>query len=428
MNDLTTESQSVQRALADRWRDRSPLDLASDAAAPLFGTAGEWDLPEGVIPKRDLLYLAVGIPDADSLPKRALADAAAATLEKPGDLALRYGFGLGPAQLRDWLAERRSVEEGFAVDGDWFQMTNGSSGAIDLIVRSLINPGDVIMSENPTYMGTLHNFRGVRADVQYVPVDDDGMDTRALAALLARLRDDGKRVKLIYTISAFQNPTGATLSRGRRLELLELAAAHDAIVLDDEAYRDLWFDEPPPQALSALAGGWGVVTVGTFSKTVATGIRVGWIHARPELLALFGRMRFAMGQNQLGLRAFGEFLARGEFETHVARMRALYRHKRDLLHRAMLDERLDEFLTWRPPDGGFYIWAGLKPAIDLVPLVRTAVEEGIAVNPGSGFTPAGNVGGDHVRIAYPWTPESQFAEAASRLRTACERVACGDSA
>ena len=220
-------------------------------------------------------------------------------------------------------------------------MTNGSSGGIDLIVRSLIDPGDVIICETPTYMGTLHNFRGVKADVRYVPVDEHGMRTEVLADTLASLRVEGKRVKLIYTIATFQNPSGVTLSLERRLQLLELACEYDAIVLDDEAYRDLWFEAPPPPALSALAGGWGVITVGSFSKTVATGIRVGWVHARPELLALFGRMRFGMGQNQFGLRAFGEFLARGEFEPHLERVRRVYQHKRDLLHQAMLAEHLD---------------------------------------------------------------------------------------
>lgn len=422
-----TELAEVQRALAAHWQDRSPTEFANQLSAPLFGTAGEWDLPKGIEPKRELLYLAVGIPDAESLPKQALADAAAAVLDKPGDLALRYGFGLGPESMRSWLAQRRSEQEGFAVEADWFQMTNGSSGAIDLIVRSLIDAGDVIISENPTYMGTLHNFRGVRADVRYVPVDDQGMDTEALAELMAQLDAEGKRIKLIYTISAFQNPTGVTLCQERRVRLLELACQYDAIVLDDEAYRELWFEQPPPPALSAMAHGYGVITVGSFSKTVATGIRIGWIHARPEILALFGRMRFGMGQNQLGLRAFGEFLNRDEYEPHLQRVRKLYRHKRDLLHAAMLQAGLAQYLDWQLPHGGFYIWARLKPGMDMQALWRTAVHEGIAVNNGAGFSPGGAAEANCIRIAYAWTSAAQFAEAARRLRLACDRVAAGDA-
>ncbi len=423
-----TDLAEVQESLAAHWQGRSPTEFANELSAPLYGTAGEWDLPKGVEPKRELLYLAVGIPDAQSLPKQALADAAAATLNKPGDLALRYGFGQGPEAMRRWLAQRRSRLEGFPVEADWFQMTNGSSGAIDLIVRSLIDPGDVIISEDPTYMGTLHNFRGVRADVRYVPVDEEGLNTDALQVLLAQLRTQGKRVKLIYTISAYQNPTGVTLSYRRRVRLLELACQYDAIVLDDEAYRELWFDEPPPQALSAMAHGYGVITVGSFSKTVATGIRIGWIHARPEILSLFGRMRFSMGQNQLGLRAFGEFLERGEYDPHLENVRKIYRDKRDRLHEAMLQAGLQQYLDWRPPAGGFYIWARLKAGLDMQALWRTAVEEGIAVNNGAGFSPGGAQDADCIRIAYAWTPAGEFPEAARRLRFACERVAAGDAA
>ncbi len=413
-------------ALAARWRDRSPVEIANALSAPLYGSAGEWDLPADVTPRRNLLYLAVGIPDAESLPKAALANAADVILSRPGDLAFRYGFGMGPEGIRNWLAAHRSTLEGFAVAPDWFQLTNGSAGAIDLVVRSLIDPGDVIVAETPTYMGTLHNFRGVGAEVRCVPVDAHGLDVDALEALLQTLAAQRRRVKLIYTISAFQNPSGATLSPARRERLLALACAHDAMVLDDEAYRELWFDAPPPPALSTLAEGWGVITVGSFSKTVATGIRVGYVHARPELLALFSRMRFGMGQNQFGLRTFGEFLDQGHFEGHVEKVRGVYRRKRDLLHEAMLQAGLAAYLDWQPPEGGFYIWARLKDGLDREAVWRTAVSEGIAVNDGRGFTPEGE--SRHLRIAYPWTSPDDFAEAARRLRLACDRVAAGDAA
>ncbi len=424
------DRDTVAAAMAQAWAEVSPKDMANSFAQPLYGTPGEWDLPQDVVPKKNLLYLAVGIPDSDSLPKAALGESAARVIAKPGDLALRYGFGQGPEGIRAWLAEERSQAENFAVTPEWFQMTNGSSGAIDLVVRSLIEPGDVIIAENPTYMGTLHNFRGVGADVRYVPIDEEGLDTDALEDLLKALTKEGERVKLIYTISAFQNPSGAVLSAARRTRLLELAASYQALVLDDEAYRELWFEERPPRALSAMAKGWGVITVGSFSKTVATGIRVGFIHARPELLALFGRMRFAMGQNQLGLRAFGEFLTSGAYPGHLKKVREVYQRKRDLLHTAMQQAGLGRYLNWQPPGGGFYIWAELQEGLDREALWRTAIHEGIAVNNGRGFAPADGLQegqeSRHIRIAYPWTPESDFVEAAERLSAACARVEAGD--
>ena len=430
---------SLRDKLSARWQQRSPKTIGNQFSAPLFGGAGDWDLPADVKPKRDLLYLAVGIPDADSLPKQQLESASLKVLSQPGDVALRYGFGLGPANIRSWLARQRTETEsthpGFndltPIDGNWFQMTNGSSGAIDLIVRSLIDPGDVIIAENPTYMGTLHNFRGVGAEVQFVPMDKQGLRTDALSNLLEEQKRAGKRVKLIYTISAFHNPTGWTLSEERRQTLLALAYEHDVMILDDEAYRDLWFEHPAPTAISTLADNWGVITTGTFSKTLATGLRVGWIHARPELLSLFGRMRFGMGQNQVGLRAVSEFLEAGDFAPHLEKVRGIYRQKRDALHKALTRE-VSDYMDWDLPNGGFYIWAKLNhdrhPTLNLDALWRTAIEEGVAVNKGSGFSAGGGDAENYIRIAYPWTPIEQFDEAARRLRLACERVITGDPA
>jgi 2-aminoadipate transaminase len=417
----------TRQKLTKRWQTRSPKEVGNLFSAPLYGTAGGWDLPQDITPKKELLYLAVGIPDAATLPKKQLEIASQIVFSQPGDAALRYGFGLGPQQIREWLANRRNKIDNENVTADWFQMTNGSSGAIDLIVRSLINPGDVIIAENPTYMGTLHNFQGVGADIRYVPMDHDGVDTDALAKLLAELKTEGKNVKLIYTISAFHNPTGWTLSEARRHKILDLAYEHDVMILDDEAYRDLWFEEPPPPSFSSLADGWGVITTGTFSKTIATGLRVGWIQARPELLDLFSRMRFAMGQNQVGLRAVSEFLHNGEFEPHLEMIREVYRNKRDKLHEAMTRE-VSQYMDWSKPEGGFYLWAKLKPGLPLESVWRTAVHEGIAVNSGAGFSAGGGDSQNCIRIAYAWTPIEQFDEAATRLRLAFERVAAGDSA
>ncbi len=281
-----TGFDDIKRKLADRWENRSPKDIANQFSKPLFGGAGEWDLPAGITPKKALLYLAVGIPDTNSLPKTQLQTASDRINNMPGDLAWRYGFGLGP--------------------------------------------------------------KGIRAS-------------------------------------------------------------------------------PPPRAISALTDGYGVITTGTFSKTVATGIRVGYIHARPEILSLFGRMRFAMGQNQLGLRAFGAFLEAGDYEPHLANIRNVYRQKRDALDKA-LSKEVGEYLDWQFPEGGFYLWATLKKDMNVTPLWRTAVEEGIVVNPGTGFSQPGTPPAECIRIAYAWTPIEQFAEAATRLRIACERVVAGEAA
>ena len=213
------------------------------------------------------------------------------------------------------------------LDADWFQLTNGSSGAIDLVCRTLINPGDVIIAESPTYMGTLRNFRGMQADIRAVPVDKDGIDIEVLAQLIDTLEEAGKYIKLIYTISTFQNPTGATLSLARRKALLRLAAGHGILILDDDAYGELHFARSPPQSLLSLSGGHGVITVGTFSKTLATGLRIGWIVGQPSIVALFNNMRFAMGLNQLMVRVIARYMDEGVFDEHVLSIAASIRYQ-----------------------------------------------------------------------------------------------------
>jgi 2-aminoadipate transaminase len=421
------ELRETRDRLAALWAERSPAEGASRAAARLFNTPGEWDPPEDVEPKREVLYLSVGIPDSQALPLDAFRAATERVLERGDDAAYRYGFGAGYFPLRRYLAEQRMREDGSEITPDSFQLSNGSSGAIDLIVRSLIDPGDVIIAERPTYMGTLHCFRGALARIELVPMDAQGLDTDALAQLLERLKTEGANVKLVYTISAFHNPTGITLSLPRREALLELAARYDFLILDDEAYRGLWYDTPPPPSLAQLSGGHGVITTGTFSKILATGLRVGWIHAPEPFIQMFGRMRFAMGQNQLALRIVAELANSGVIDAHVESMRALYRDKMRLLADA-LRKHAGEWLTFDEPAGGFYIWARVREGLSSRAVWRTAYAEGVAVNPGDGFASHGDVGGEYLRIAYSWTDRDQLEEAARRLGIACRRVAEGDPA
>jgi len=388
---------------------------------------GEWDPPDGVVAKRDTMYLSVGIPDSATLPRAALNAAMQKVLAENGDASLRYGFGQGYYPLRSALATAYNCLHPCDVTNEWYQLTNGSSGAIDQIVRSLIDPGDVIITETPVYMGTLRNFRGVGARIEAVPVDHEGMRIDALEAKLTALTAAGARVKLVYTISSFQNPTGATLSLARREALLELAARHGFLILDDEAYADLYYDDAPLPSLLALSNGYGVMSVGTFSKTVATGLRVGWMVARPELLAGFTRMRFDMGQNQMALRMMANFLQSGALTSHLPAIRRLYKDKMNTLADALRREAGDH-LSFARPVGGFYLWAKLRDGLTARAVWRTAAHEGVAVNPGHGFLPGDPEGQEFLRIAFAWTPPEQLAEAAHRIGVACARVSRGDIA
>ncbi|MCP4622934.1 MAG: PLP-dependent aminotransferase family protein [bacterium] len=410
------------------WLNRDFRDVASLAAKGIIDSPGEWDPPKGVVPRRELMFLSIGEPDTDSLPRDLINNAMRQVMNRKDDSALRYGYGIGYFPIRKYLSERYSRIRGFEVTEDWFWLANGSSSAIDMVVRALIDPGDVIIAEAPTYMGTLKNFRAMMADIHTVPVDSEGLDTDQLAQKVQELRQKGKRVKLVYTISSFQNPAGVTLSRDRKEKLLELAAEEGFLILDDDAYGELYYENQPSIPLSALSEGSGVITVGTFSKIVATGLRIGWIHAHPDFFKTFGRMRFDMGQNQMALRMMGRFLSDGHLEEHVKRVRALYQKKMNIIS-AAIEKHAGEYLSFKQPQGGFYLWITLADGLTANNVWRTAMEEGVLVSPGFAFFPDRvDKSGEHLRIAFAWTPTDQLEEAVKRIACACRRVQSGDSA
>jgi len=419
--------EKTQLKLAQLWQGRSLGDLANEATRRLMAEPGDWDPPVGITPKHKTIPMAIGVPDAETLPKNALADAARAVLEQDGEAAYVYGFGMGYTGLRSQLAERFSAAHQFEVDEDWFQLTNGSAGAIDLICRCLIEPGDVIIAESPTYMGTLRNFRGVLAEIQATPMDSEGIQIEPLSQLIQQLKADGKRIKMIYTISTFQNPTGACLPLSRRKSLLALAAEHNILILDDDAYGELYFGDQPPASLLALAKGYGVITVGTFSKILATGLRVGWIQGDPELVQMMGKMRFAMGLNQAFVRILSKYMENGVLDQHVTSVRQLYHQKMTMLADA-LDYHCGEFMTFTRPLGGFYLWITLN-GMSAESVWRTAAEEGVAFNRGTNFFPGKSAPAtENLRLAYPWTRSDDIETGVLRIRKACERVKMGDGA
>ena len=421
------ELKKIQQKLSSHWSQIDTATLVNDVTRSLMQDRGDWDPPVGVEPKLKTIPLSIGIPDTESLPKEALRQSANRIFSRPGEAAFVYGFGMGYRRLRAQLAEMYSNERGMQVTDDWFQLCNGSSGAIDLIGRTLVQPGDVIISESPTYMGTLRNFRALQADVQSVPMDQDGLITSELETLIKRLLENGKQIKFIYTISTFQNPTGATLATDRRIELLRIAAKYKILILDDDAYGSLYFESKPPPPLSALSAGHGVLTVGTFSKILATGLRIGWIHGTPDLVALFGKMRFAMGLNQQMARTVSDYIAAGNLNSHADSVRSIYRNKMETLADA-LTQHAGEFVQFTRPKGGFYLWVNLTNSLRTQDVWRTGAEEGVAFTRGVNFYPSRVDPDEHIRIAFSWTRLDEIEEAAIRFGRACRRVAAGDGA
>jgi len=298
-------------------------------------------------------------------------------------------------------------------------ITSGGIDCMELIAKSYIDAGDVVVVEAPTYLGAIMAFRGYEADVRGVPVDADGLRVDALAELLA----GGLRPKILYTIPDFQNPTGLTLSAPRRADLVALARRYGFLVVEDVAYRDLGFSQPPPPSLWSMAPDV-VVQAGTFSKIFCPGFRMGWAAGPAQII---GRLVVAKQNSDqcagaLGQRMLEEYGRGGHLERQLVASRALYARRAALMARA-LAEHMPAGTTWTTPEGGFYIWLTAPDGVDTVALSAAARARKVAYVPGRPFYPDDG-GAAQIRLAYSRVADDVIDEGIRRigdvLRTALE--------
>ncbi|WP_134672494.1 aminotransferase-like domain-containing protein [Halorussus marinus] len=329
--------------------------------------------------------LSFGFPFPESFPEDQLVAAAEAVFEQEGERALQYGGGEYVDRLTETVVERER-ERGIDCDEENVLLTNGSTHAIDVVCHTFLERGDEVFVEAPTFMGALKLFANYGVDVTGFEADADGLDVDALAAELDARRADGRPLpKLLYTIPTFQNPGGTTMSRPRRERLLELAEEYDFVVLEDDAYDDLRYRGDPVAPLAALDDSGRVVRVNTFSKTIAPGVRTGWVLADAEPLAEITRMR-AGGTNTFTQSVLGRYCAEGRFEADVEELRAAYERRCDHML-DLLDEHMPPGAEWTEPNGGFFVWVELPEGIDAEALLPTAADEGVTYLPGEQFFP-----------------------------------------
>lgn len=405
------------------------------------GSVTDWGLssrqPDPAVPP---ISLAGGIPDDATLPRRGLLAATARALglapddavtaaadgngasgsgngadecrdasgasaldeaARRGAAALSYGGPLGHEPLREEVARFFARDQEPAIGADHFVLANGAAGAIDLACSALLDPDDVVVTEVPAFSGSLRTIRGHGARLVGVPMDAHGMCVDRLDATLGRLAAAGTPAKLVYVSPTFHNPTGITMPIVRRREMLEVAARHGVLLLEDTAYNELYFGNELIPTLGALAEGHFVITAGTFSKVIAPGLRVGWLQARPELLSLLMQARFDMGNSPLQHRMLYEFMVSGQLEAHVARMRSLYRTKMRTLAGA-LRELCGEAVQFIEPAGGFFLWLRLTEPLKAREVQEQALERGVVFPVGRGFFPVEGPDPDaeYVRLAY----------------------------
>ncbi len=358
---------------------------------------------------------AFGEPDPSLLPVGLVRDAAAAALGAEGAAALSYGANEGPLSLRAAVARRIAAREDRDADAGEILITGGNSQALDQVVTMLTRPGDVVLVESPTYSLALGIVRDHPVGLAGVPLDGEGLDVDALEATLLQVRASGKTARLLYTIPTFHNPAGVSLPPERRRRLLAVAREHDLVVVEDDVYRELAYDGPAPPPLWALDAEAPVVRLGSFSKSLAPGLRLGWITARADLrerLAGAGMLESGGCTSQFSAHVVAALLEAGVYDEHVAKLRHAYAARRDALV-AALREALPAGCRFTKPAGGFFVWVELPEGLTATALLPHAERHGVSFAPGSRFCTDGDDRG--LRLAFSLYGEAALADGAGRL-------------
>jgi 2-aminoadipate transaminase len=395
-------------AFTDRYAQRTHGMTASEIRA-LFAVAS----------RPEVVSLAGGMPNLSALPLDAVGKLMGELVQTRGAQALQYGSGQGDPHLRELICDVMALE-GVQGSSEDVVVTVGSQQALDLVTRVFIDPGDVVIAEAPSYVGALGTFAAYQAEVVHVAMDGQGLVPEALREAIAGVRAAGKRAKFLYTVPNFHNPAGTSLAEHRRDEVLAICQAAGLLVLEDNPYGLLGFDTPPVPAIRARGGEDDVLYLGSFSKTFAPGLRVGWVlapHAVREKLVLAAEAAVLCPPtfNQL---AVAEYLATQDWQGQVAAFRGLYRERRDAMLDA-LQSQMPEGTTWTSPTGGFYVWVTLPGELDAKVLLPRAVTARVAFVPGTAFF-ADGTGQSHLRLSYCYPAPDRIREGVRRLSTVLE--------
>ncbi|MDI3316240.1 MAG: PLP-dependent aminotransferase family protein [Bacillota bacterium] len=408
---MSTEAQAIGGGRARLARRALAHELPGAALPGGEGAEGGW------------ISLGWGYPDPTTFPARELEEALRAALAEEAGRILQYGGGSGPARVRRAVAEHL-VSRGLELDEGELFLTGGSTQGFDAVARLFLDPGDPVWTERPSYYGAIRVFGLHEAHLRGIPADRAGLDVEALEAAL-REAAPGERPKFLYVVPSFQNPTGALLPPERRKRLVELAERYDFYLVEDDAYAELWFDEPAPPPLKALAPE-RVFLLGTASKLVAPGLRLGWCIPPRHLRDAYVRVQPGGEGSPLALAALAGYLeaagAEGGrlFERHVEELRRHYARRRDVLE-AALERELGGRLSWERPRGGFFHWVTLPPGVDAAAWLGAARRRGVDLVPGQAFFFDGG-GADRARLCFSYVPPEQLEEGARRLRLALDEV------
>ncbi len=370
----------------------------------------------------DVISFSGGLPDTSTFAPGFFTELMGRVATESMAKALQYGPTEGLSDVREAIALVMEAE-GMTVDPDSVLPTSGGQQALDLVCKILIDPGDVIVAEAPTYPGAVPTFCSYEADVIQVPMDRDGLRIDRLREVLGQLDSQGRRPKFIYTIPNFHNPAGVTLSLERRHELLRIAGERELLVLEDNPYGLLRYEGEPIPSLFSLDSDF-VLYAGTFSKILSPGVRIGWLVAPPPVLRqlALGKGSADLCSSSVSQYFIAEYFQSGPWINYVRSLSELYRRRRDVMLDA-LAEHFPREATWTHPEGGLFVWATLPDYIDTTDLLARAIEEQVAFVPGRAAFVDGR-GGSSMRLNFSGVSEDDIREGIRRLgEVICEQVA-----
>lgn len=385
----THEPENLQERYAHRAAHMKPSEIRS-----LFAVAS----------RPEIVSLAGGMPNLSAIPMDKMAGIVEKLIREHGQEALQYGSGQGHPQLREQICDVMALE-GIKANPDDVLVTTGSQQALDLISRIFIDPGDVVLVEAPSYVGALGTFAQYEASVVHVEMDQNGLIPEALRQAIKTLRYQGRRIKFLYLIPNYQNPAGVLLPADRRTEILDICRTEKIFIVEDNPYGLLGFDRPSPNAMRA-EDSENVIYLGSFSKTIVPGFRIGWAlvpQSLKEKLVIASESSILCPSN-FSQMAIASYLANQPWREQIASFCALYKVRRDAMLSA-LDAYFPKAATWTKPAGGFYVWVTLPPEIDTKAMVPRAIAAKVAYVPGTAFF-ADGFGSWSLRLSYCYpTPE-----------------------
>jgi 2-aminoadipate transaminase len=363
-----------------------------------------------------------GNNDPEQVPVEGLIEAVNAVLRREGKTLATYGLASGPQgyrPLREFLTAKLKRNAGIDCVADDILIVSGSLQALDLVNATLLARGDTAIVEQDTYQGALNRLTRLGVNVVGIPLDQEGMRMDALAKALADLTRRGVTPKYIYTIPTVQNPTGTIMPETRRAELLKLAAQYSVSVFEDDCYADLIWDGQRPPALYAMGTNRGVIHIGSFSKSIAPALRVGYIVAPWEMLSRMLALKTDAGSGALEQMVLAEYCA-PHFTSHVPKLTRGLRAKLDTLM-AALDEQFGTAAEFEDPKGGIFLWVKLPDSVDTLKLYQAALAAGVAINPGPEWSTDKAYAGSRLRLCFASPSHEQIREGVAVLAEACRR-------